>query len=82
MPDFLSLHEQLRRRTPRIPLTVLLIGANLLVFVAMLVMGAGLWHSSNEIQLAWGQISARRRRMVNGGGLVARCFCISAPCIC
>ena len=54
MSDFLSLHEQLRLRTPRIPLTVLLIGLNLLVFVAMLVMGAGLWHSSNEIQLAWG----------------------------
>jgi len=32
----------------------LLIGANVLVFAAMLLGGAGLWHSPNGIQLAWG----------------------------
>lgn len=31
-----------------------LIVANLLVFLAMLAGGAGLWHSSNAVQLAWG----------------------------
>lgn len=54
MPDFLSLHEQLRQRVPRIPVTLFLVAANLLVFLAMLLMGAGFWHSSNGIQLAWG----------------------------
>jgi rhomboid protease GluP len=39
---------------PGIPVTKLLVGVNLLVFAAMLVGGAGLWHSSNSVQLAWG----------------------------
>lgn len=39
---------------PRLRVTPLLIAANLLVFVAMLFGGAGLWHSPNGIQLAWG----------------------------
>lgn len=46
--------EQLRRQVQRTPVTQLLMGANLLVFLAMLGAGAGLWHSSNDIQLAWG----------------------------
>lgn len=49
-----SLHDLLRQRVPRIPVTQLLIGINLLIFVAMLAGGAGLWHSSNGVQLAWG----------------------------
>lgn len=36
------------------PVTAVLVGANLLVFVAMLGHGAGLWHSPNHVQLAWG----------------------------
>lgn len=36
------------------PVTVLLVAANILVFAAMLFNGAGLWHSPNDIQLAWG----------------------------
>ena len=48
------LHELLRRRVPQIPVTKLLIASNLLVFGAMLAGGAGLWHSSNNVQLAWG----------------------------
>jgi len=48
------LHELLRRRVPRVWVTNALIAINLMVFVAMLASGAGLWHSSNGIQLAWG----------------------------
>ncbi len=50
----LSLHDFLYQWTPRVPVTKLLVGINLLVFVAMLASGAGLWHSSNSVQLAWG----------------------------
>lgn len=53
-PSQASLHDQLGQRTPRVPVTQLLIAANLLVFVATLASGAGLWHSSNGVQLAWG----------------------------
>lgn len=49
-----SLHEQLRLSMPRLRITPLLIGANVVVFVAMLFSGAGLWHSQNAVQLAWG----------------------------
>lgn len=48
------LAERLRAQVPRIPATRLLIAANLLVFAAMLGYGAGLWHSPNGVQLAWG----------------------------
>lgn len=48
------LHDRLRQRVPQVRVTQWLIGINLLVFVAMLANGAGLWHSSNTIQLAWG----------------------------
>lgn len=34
--------------------TPLLMAANVLVFGAMLLSGAGLWHSQNSVQLAWG----------------------------
>lgn len=49
-----SLHAQLRQRVPRLRLTPLLIGVNVLVFGVMLTQGAGLWHSPNHVQLAWG----------------------------
>src|SRR5690349_9140709 len=49
-----SLRDLLNQRTPRVPVTALLVAANLLVFGAMLINGAGLWHSANSIQLAWG----------------------------
>jgi rhomboid protease GluP len=48
------LHDRIRRRTPDVRVTRLLIGANLLVFVALLLAGAGFWHSSSGVQLAWG----------------------------
>jgi len=49
-----SLYDQLRTRTPAIPVTLALIAANALVFLLMLAAGAGLWHSGNGIQLVWG----------------------------
>ena len=49
-----SLHEQLSLRTPNIWVSYFLLATNVLVFLAMLVNGAGFWHSSNGLQLAWG----------------------------
>jgi rhomboid protease GluP len=49
-----TMHDRLREQVPHIPATKLLIAANLLVFVAMVLSGAGLWHSPNGVQLAWG----------------------------
>jgi rhomboid protease GluP len=48
------LFDRLAARVPRIPATSGLIAANLLVFAAMLAQGAGLWHTDNAVQLAWG----------------------------
>lgn len=53
-PTPASLYDLLHDRAARIPVTQSLIGANVLVFVAMLFAGAGLWHSNNGVQLAWG----------------------------
>ena len=50
----LSLHDLLHRQARGVPVTRLLVGINLVVFIAMLAGGAGLWHSSNNVQLAWG----------------------------
>lgn len=50
----LPLIEQLQQRVARVPVTRLLIAANLLVFAVMLGYGAGLWHTTNDVQLAWG----------------------------
>ena len=36
------------------PVACALIATNLVVFAAMLARGAGLWHSPNDVQLAWG----------------------------
>ncbi|MDX1916089.1 MAG: rhomboid family intramembrane serine protease [Methylophilus sp.] len=49
-----SLYNQLEAREPNVPITYLLISINVLVFVAMLLGGAGFWHSPNGIQLQWG----------------------------
>ena len=53
-PAHAPLHDRISRRTPHAWVTRLLIGANLLAFAALLLAGAGLWHSSSEVQLAWG----------------------------
>jgi rhomboid protease GluP len=50
-PDLI---DQIRQQTPYLPVTVLLVFANLAVFAAMLLNGAGLWHAPNNVQLAWG----------------------------
>lgn len=49
-----ALIDQLRSRRPRIVVTATLIVANLAVFVAMLVQGAGLGTGDNGLALAWG----------------------------
>jgi len=49
-----NLHEVLKQNTPSIFVANLFISINILVFVAMLFDGAGLWHSTNGVQLAWG----------------------------
>lgn len=46
--------DRLRARAARVPATSMLVAANLAVFAAMLFAGAGLWHSANDVQLAWG----------------------------
>lgn len=48
------LTDHLRSRQRRVPATSVLMAVNLLVFVAMIGFGAGLWHSPNDVQLAWG----------------------------
>lgn len=49
-----SLYDQLRLRMPQLRMTPLLIAVSVIVFLAMLFNGAGLWHSQNGVQLAWG----------------------------
>jgi rhomboid protease GluP len=39
---------------PGIPVTLGLIGVNVSLFVVMLFFGAGLWHTSSDVQLFWG----------------------------
>lgn len=49
-----ALNETLKRHVPVVWVTMALILINCVVFIAMLIYGAGLWHSQNIIQLAWG----------------------------
>lgn len=45
----------LLQTTPaRVPVTMVLLAANILIFVAMLFYGASLWHTSTTVPLAWG----------------------------
>lgn len=46
--------EPLRGRRLWTSITAFLIASNLLVACAMLIVGAGLWHSSSAVQMAWG----------------------------
>jgi rhomboid protease GluP len=48
------LHEILKRNVAVVWVTKSLILTNVIVFGAMLIYGAGLWHSQNIVQLAWG----------------------------
>jgi rhomboid protease GluP len=47
-------HDVLKQRTPQFGVTKIIIALNCLVFAAMLINGAGFWHSQNGVQLAWG----------------------------
>ncbi len=49
-----SFHEQLEQRVQNTPLTYLLIAINVVIFIAMMINGAALWHSPNSVQLHWG----------------------------
>jgi len=53
-PSDLRLVELMRGPWRRTPVTVALLAANTLVFALMVVRGAGLWHGSSDVQLAWG----------------------------
>ncbi len=50
----LSIYDRLAQRSQSTPVTYILIALNVLIFVAMLVGGAGFWHSPNDVQLRWG----------------------------
>jgi len=50
-PDLTGL---LHAAPTRAPVTMTLLAANILIFAAMLVQGASLWHTSTTIPLAWG----------------------------
>lgn len=49
-----SIYDQLKAREPIIRVTYVLIAINILVFAVMLTQGAGFWHTSNAVPLAWG----------------------------
>ena len=46
--------DSLNQLHPRIPVTLTLIALNGLVFLAMLTQGAGWWHATTGLPLAWG----------------------------
>lgn len=49
-----SLIDRLRARQPRIPASYALIATNVVLFLAMLSLGARLGHSATDLHLAWG----------------------------
>lgn len=49
-----SIYAQLENRVPNVRVAYALIALNVIVFLIMLTQGAGLLHSSNVVQLAWG----------------------------
>jgi rhomboid protease GluP len=49
-----SISGLMRGRPALTPATIMLVAINILVFAVMLAYGAGLWHSPNDVQLAWG----------------------------
>ena len=52
--DAESLIRLMRGPARLTPATLFLVGANVAVFAVMLGLGAGLWHTTNHLQLAWG----------------------------
>ncbi len=49
-----SLVDLMRDSPWKAPITVVLVVANVVVFLLMLRQGAGFWHSASTVQLAWG----------------------------
>lgn len=49
-----QLAELMHAGAARAPVTLLLMACNILIFVTMLVYGAGLWHTATAVPLAWG----------------------------
>lgn len=49
-----TLTELMHSHPRQAPVTTALLVINLVVFALMLMFGAGLWHTSNGVQLAWG----------------------------
>jgi rhomboid protease GluP len=49
-----SIFDQLHGRVSKVRITYVLIAINVMVFISMMTQGAGLLHSPNNIQLAWG----------------------------
>jgi rhomboid protease GluP len=49
-----ALTELMRSKPRQVPVTTGLVVINVVVFLVMLAFGAGLWHSANGVQLAWG----------------------------
>lgn len=49
-----SLADLMHDHPKRAPVTLILLASNILVFITMLGFGAGLWHTTNSVQLTWG----------------------------
>ena len=49
-----ALTDLMRSKPREVPVTTALLAINISVFLVMLAFGAGLWHSANGVQLAWG----------------------------
>jgi rhomboid protease GluP len=49
-----ALTDLMRSKPREVPVTTALLAVNISVFLVMLAFGAGLWHSANGVQLAWG----------------------------
>jgi rhomboid protease GluP len=49
-----SIYDRLEQRYATTPVTTALVVINVAIFVAMLLSGAGFWHSPNAVQLHWG----------------------------
>lgn len=49
-----ALTDLMRSPARTVPMVTTLVAVNVLVFLAMVLAGAGWWHSPNDVQLAWG----------------------------
>lgn len=51
----ISIYDRLIQRSPATPVTNVIVALNVGIFVAMVLLaGAGIWHSPNDVQLRWG----------------------------